>query len=71
MAKHLPTQSFGKLQYVSHDLFRIIGGGGRQVPTPGIRALGFVAMIELRLQIAGFDEFTMDGLNLVRQNLLT
>ena len=49
-----------KIQLLN-DLFRITGLGGRQVFTPGIRALGLVAMIELRLQIAKFDAFTPDN----------
>lgn len=49
-----------KIQLLN-DLFRITGLGGRQVFTPGIRALGFVAMIELRLQIAKFDAFSPDN----------
>ncbi len=44
-----------------NDLFRITGLGGRQVFTPGIRALGLVTTIELRLQIAKFDAFTPDN----------
>ena len=44
-----------------NDLFRITGLGGRQVFTPGVRALGFLAMIELRLRIAEFDAFTPDN----------
>ena len=44
-----------------NDLFRITGLGGRQVFTPGIRALGLVAMIELRFRIAEFDAFTPDN----------
>lgn len=44
-----------------NDLFRITGLGGRQVFTPGVRALGVVAMIELRLRIAEFDAFTSDN----------
>lgn len=44
-----------------NDLFRIIGIGGQQVLTPGIRALGFPAMVEIRLRIAEFDGFTPDN----------
>jgi hypothetical protein len=44
-----------------NDLFRITGLGGRQVFTPGIRALGLLAMIELRLRIAEFHAFTPDN----------
>lgn len=44
-----------------NDLFRITGLGGRQMFTPGIRALGFLAMIDLRLRIAEFDAFTSDN----------
>jgi hypothetical protein len=44
-----------------NDLFRITGLGGRQMFTPGIRELGLVAMIDLRLRIAEFDAFTPDN----------
>jgi hypothetical protein len=54
------TISTERIQLLN-DLFRITGLGGRQVFTPGIRALGLVAMIELRLQIAKFDAFTSDN----------
>lgn len=58
-----PTNSTIQAEKIQllNDLFRITGLGGRQVFTPGIRAMGLVAMIELRLQIAKFDAFTADN----------
>ena len=44
-----------------NDLFRLTGLGGRQVFTSGIRNLGLVAMIDLRMAVAEYDRFTPDS----------
>ena len=49
-----------RIQFLN-DLFRITGLGGRQMFTSGIRAMGLVPMIQLRLRIAEFDAFTPDN----------
>ena len=44
-----------------NDQFRRTGQGGRQVITPGIQAMGLIAILSLRQQVAAFDAFTEDN----------
>ena len=44
-----------------NDQFRKTGLGGRQVITPGVQALGLIALLNLRQQIASFDSFAEDN----------